>query len=738
MPRLTFMSAVFSSSACLRVRLLTSLSRSALWLATAASPVWAQGSAPEPSPVELSVITIQGSRDPGVTETSGSYTAKAMSTATGLSLSIRETPQSVSVVSRQMMDDRGMQTTADALQSAPGVSVTRSDTNRYSFSSRGFAIDNYQFDGWTQPVLSPWAFGESNLDLVVFDRVEVVRGATGLMTGAGNPSAAVNYVRKRPLRDLAFSAGVQTGSWDFARGYADVSAPISQDGRVRGRLVGAYGKGNSYTDWQDTQTRTLYGVMTADLIPGMELSGGVAYQSSANNGFGSGFPLFYSDGSRTDFKRSVSNNSDWSRIENDTLTGFVDVSHQFANHLKLRLSYNQSHTDASMKQIFRGGYPDRDTGLGMSNSYSFYKGEVRRQAFNAALSGPVELFGKEHEFSVGWTTSRDRVSFPQYRAMAPLPDAGSFYQPGLVSEPVWSANPSQADDTDNRQSGAYAVARLSLRDNLRLMVGGRLSNWETDQTYFGAKRQYRHRNELIPYAGLTYDFDDSYTAYASYTAIFKPQNARDEQGEILAPITGTSYELGLKAAWLDGRLNAAVSVFQTRQDNLAQATGKQVMGAPPNTPAYRSVSGAKVEGIELELGGEVMPGWNVASSLTTFTAKDAQGKPINTNKPRTLFKLFTTYRMQGDWQGLTVGGGIDWQNRMYQDATAPGRNVVKVEQGSYAIVNVMARYDFNKRMSATLNVNNLFDKKYYSQIGFYNQGWYGAPQNVMLSLKAQY
>ena len=85
-------------------------------------------------------------------------------------------------------------------------------------------------------------------------------------------------------------------------------------------------------------------------------------------------------------------------------------------------------------------------------------------------------------------------------------------------------------------------------------------------------------------------------------------------------------------------------MFQTRQDNLAEATGNNVIGAPPNTPAYRPVSGAKVEGIELELGGELMPGWNLASSLTTFTAKDAQGKPINTSKPRTLFKLYTTYR----------------------------------------------------------------------------------------------
>lgn len=267
------MPAVSTCYARSRLRLLVPVTRSAMLLVAASSSAWAQDSVAD-TPVELSTITIKGNRDPGVTETDPSYTTKAMSTATGLSLSIKETPQSVSVVTRKMMDDRGMQTTADALQSAPGISVTRSDTNRYSFSSRGFGIDNYQFDGLTQPVLSPWAFGESNLDLVVFDRVEVVRGATGLMTGAGNPSAAVNYVRKRPLRDFAASGGISVGSWDFARGYADVSTPITEDGRIRGRIVGAYGKANSYTDLQDTKTRTLYGVVTADLMPGMELTGG--------------------------------------------------------------------------------------------------------------------------------------------------------------------------------------------------------------------------------------------------------------------------------------------------------------------------------------------------------------------------------------------------------------------------------------------------------------------------------
>lgn len=710
---------------------------SAVLLAIAGSPTPAQPASPQ-RPFELPAIIATREDDSGVTETTRSYTTGSMSTATGLSLSIRDTPQSVSVVTRQMMDDRGMQTTADALQSAPGMTVSPRDTNRHAFSTRGFDVDNYQFDGLVQPVLMPWTFGETNLDLAIFDRLELVRGATGLMTGAGNPSAAVNYVRKRPLRDFSALAGLGYGSWDFRRAFADISTPITQDGRIRGRIVGAYAKSNSYTNLQDTTTRTLYGVISADLAPGTELTGGVTYQSNANNGFGSGFPLFYSDGTRTDFGRSISNNTKWARVANNTTSGFLDLNHHFANNWKFRLAYSQSSTDASLRYLYRGGYPDRETGLGMENFFSYYEGNVRRQALNMSLSGPFELFGREHEFSAGWMWSRDRLHLPEYEALMPLPDAGSFYAQGSTPAPAWAHESSPADELYNRQSGAYAVGRFALTDNLRLIVGGRISNWQTDQNYFGSERHYGYKNEFVPYAGMLYDLNDVYTIYASYTEIFKPQNYRDEDGKTLPPVTGKSVELGLKASWLDSRLNGAVSLFQTRQDNLAQASGNNVIGAAPNTPAYRAVPGAKVQGIELEASGELLQGWNLASSFTRFTAKDAQGKPFNTFKPRSVFKFYTTYQLPGKLNRLTLGGGLDWQSRMYQDATGPARRKIQVQQGSYALVNLMANYTFSDRLSATLNVNNLFDKKYYSQIGFYNQGWYGAPRNVMLSLRAKY
>ncbi|QEI08280.1 TonB-dependent siderophore receptor [Pigmentiphaga aceris] len=692
------------------------------------------------SAAQLSTVTVTGVAAPGVTEHTQSYTTEAMATATGLPLSIRETPQSVSVVTRQRIEDQGLRTTGDVLDAAPGISSTRNDANRLSFSARGFSIDNYQFDGLTLPVLSPWAFGESNLDTAIYDRVEVVRGATGLMTGAGNPSAAINFVRKQPLREFAASGQLSVGSWNYKRLEADVSTPLTESGNVRARMVAAYSDVGSHMALLDTHNKTLYGVVSADLGPNTDFSGGLIYQRSVNDGFGSGFPLFYTDGTRTNFDRSASNNAGWAKADTETRTVFLDLNHRLENRWNARFAYSHSETDMFMRHLYRSGFVDRQTGA-MTNRASapLYDGDLSRDALHATLSGPVGLFGRQHELSFGWMSVDDDLDLPSYPALS-TPVIGSYFnwRADQVAAPGWSDTPTQGDTTRNRQTGTYAVGRFSLADPLHLIVGARVSNWKTSQNYFGTSREYRYRNEVTPYAGLVYDIDRQHTAYASYTEIFKPQNARTPDGDILDPITGKSYELGIKGSYLDNRINASAAIFQTRQNNLAEALpGVQVVNVP-GSQAFRAVSGAKVEGFDLEVGGELARGWNVAASYTSFTAKDALGAPINTSHPRSLVKLYTTYRMPGALENLTVGGGVRWQSRMYQTVTAPANQRVRVEQSAYALVDLMARYQFTPKVSASLNLNNVFDKKYYSQIGMYTQGWYGAPRNVMLNLRMQY
>lgn len=656
-----------------------------------------------------------------------------MNSATGMELSVRETPQSVSVVTRRQIEDRNLQTTEAILTSAPGISASRNDSNRISLSARGFVIDNIQFDGLTSPVLSLWNYGATNLSSAIYDHVDIVRGATGLMTGAGSPSAAVNFIRKRPEKVFFSAASGSIGRWHRRTVTADLSAPITADNTVRARVVAEAAEGDSEIRLLDSRSRTLYGIVTVEATPVTRFTAGVEYQENRNHGFGSGFPLFYSDGGRTDFDRSVANNTRWARMETASTTSFADLTHRLPNRWRIRAAFSHNDGRYGMRQLYRGGYPDRQSGLGMTANFNRYEGNRHRNEFHLTASGPFSLLGRSHEASFGWTRITDDNHIARLPALGVLPPIGSFFGLGAdaADEPVWSGRREQADDSQVRQTALYGVTRLSLADPLHLIVGGRLGNWEIDQVYFGAAQAYRYHNEFIPYAGVVFDLNATWSVYASQTAIFTPQNARAADGSNLPPVRGTSNEAGVKAGLMDGELNASAAVFQTRQDNLAQRIPGTMVAGFPDVPAYRPAAGAKVSGFELELAGRLNAAWQVSGSLSRFIARDAAGVAINTSQPSTLFKLFSSYRVS---EKLMVGGGVDWQNRIADLAASPSGDV-EVAQASYAIANVMARYRLSKHMTIALNIDNLFDKKYYSQIGNFSQGWWGEPRNVTATLR---
>jgi outer membrane receptor for ferric coprogen and ferric-rhodotorulic acid len=226
--------------------------------------------------------------------------------------------------------------------------------------------------------------------------------------------------------------------------------------------------------------------------------------------------------------------------------------------------------------------------------------------------------------------------------------------------------------------------------------------------------------------------------YASYTSIFQPQNKRDINGSYLDPILGKSIEAGVKGEFFGGRLNASAAVFKINQENLAQSTGENVIGATLQETAYRASEGATSKGVEFELSGELAPDWNLSAGFTKFTATDADGADVNSIYPRQLLRVFTSYRLPGAWNKLTLGGGVNWQSTVYTYAQNPQGVSERIEQKAYALVNLMARYEFSKQLSAQLNINNLFDKTYFNMFDAYDQITYGAPRSVSLSMKYQF
>ncbi len=189
----------------------------------------------------------------------------------------------------------------------------------------------------------------------------------------------------------------------------------------------------------------------------------------------------------------------------------------------------------------------------------------------------------------------------------------------------------------------------------------------------------------------------------------------------------------MKGEYFGGRLNAALAVFRIAQDGLAQEDTGHFVGNSL-TQAYFAASGTTSKGVELDVSGELAQGWNVSASVSHAVAEDSTGTRLNSYVPQTLARVFSTYQMSGDWRALSVGGGVNWQSGAYRDATGPN-GVERVEQGGYAVASLMAKYALSRQLSLQANVNNLFDKHYYSQLGMYNQGYWGAPRNASLTLR---
>lgn len=696
-----------------------------------AYPLLAFAEAPDET---LDDVLVTGERLSTSSEGTQRYTVPASRSAVGLSLTPRETPQSASVITRQQIDDRAVQTGGDVLAQVPGVSPSRADSNRISYAARGFSIRSVQFDGLSIPLSGFWNFGDTDWDAAIYDRVEVVRGATGLLTGAGEPSASVNFIRKRPLSEAAASVSAGIGRWDRRRATADVSVPLSSDGTTGARFVVAKGQNDSFISHLEDDHETLYGVISSELTPATQLTVGVEYQHNETLGAGASVPAFYADGSRTDFDRSASNNTHWSTFYNETTRVFADLSHQLDNGWTLRAAVSHNDGNYGMEYLYRGGFPDRETGLGMSSSFLNYRGNRTQQTVNVTAEGDFSLFGRQHELGIGWMHNKDDFEIKLATPVGAPPSTGSYFnwRDSVVAKPQWGAFNS-SDKMQVTQSGGYMVSRFSLSDPLNLILGVRLSDWELDQTYYGTERQYRYSNELTPYAGIIYDINDYASVYASYTEIFQSQNARREDGSLLDPIQGRSYELGAKATLLNGQLDSSIALFRTDQNNVAEAIpGVDVIGQP-GTSAHRSVDGNQVNGVEVELIGEVASGWNVSASYTLANAENSDGERTNTTHPRQQIKLFTTYQLPGAWSGLTLGGGARWQSDIWRNTSSPNGQI-KVGQDAYAVADLMARYRFNDQLSAQLNINNVFDKDYYEQIGFYSQYWLGEPRSAIMSI----
>lgn len=686
------------------------------------------------SALELGATSVTANQLGTITEDSGSYTPGTIATATRLVLTPRETPQSISVITRQHMDDFALNGIDDVMRHTPGITVSAYDSDRSNYYARGFGIQNFQYDGIPSTRSAPYSAGHTLSDTAIYDRVEILKGATGLLTGAGGPGGTINLIRKKPTAEFKASLELGAGSWDNYRSEVDVSGPLTDFGNVRGRAVAAYQDKKSFLDHYQRKTSVYYGILEFDLDPDTLLTVGADYQDSdpRGSGWSGSTPIYDSNGNRISMSRSFNNGARWSRWEQYTRTVFATLEHSFANGwvAKAQLNHQINGYHAPLGSV--QGRPNANSGR-TSVYANKYTGETVTDSVDAYVSGHFELFGREHELVIGTAASRAHWKGKDYYSPTYFNNSYDFATwDGDAIEPLWNEAGYITDQT-TWQTAGYLASRWQLRDDLHLLLGTRLANYKVTGT-----SDTRETGRLVPYAGLVWDLDDNLSLYASYTDIFLPQtDYRDSDNKMLEPDEGKNYELGIKGEFYDGRLNASLAYFEVHEENRPEEDSEY--NAAPTNPAlgyaYRGIT-AKTRGVEAELSGELAPGWQVQGGYTHKIVRDEHGTKVSTWEPQDQFSVFSSYRLGGALEPLTLGGGARWQGQSWQVLSNRAKGTQeKFAQSPFWVVDLMARYRFNEHLSATLNMNNVLDQKYYTNVGFYNSVSYGDPRNVMVTTR---
>ncbi len=671
--------------------------------------------------VTLPAMGVSGVGALGLTEDTGSYTTGRVNSATRLGLSLRDTPQTVTVVTSQQIEDFGYRQMDDVLRSTSGVYVYDRGLNGGAYLSRGFSLQT-QYDG----VQNPWGISEQNRnpspDSAILDHVEIVQGASGLLTGAGDPGGTVNMVRKMPTFDPQASFEVSGGSWDYQRAVADFSGPLIDSGRVRGRVVGAYQKQNSFVDEEYSNRRVFYGVVEADLTDSTILSANIQFQ---NNKYNDDYGVQMGpQGQDLGYSRSKFFGATWGEMEKENRLYTLRLDQQLANNWQLRATFNRSETDVDNESVFLSGEVDLATGDGLSSRSVLLEREFASNAFDMYLSGPVQLFNREHELVFGANTVNQTNH--SRNLLEEIPANLYSYDPATRPYPDNTRFDPWPPKEKTTQDGIYTAGRFNLNDSLKLILGARMSWFESEST--------EANQEISPYAGIVQDLNDWASVYASYSDIFNPQDRQKASGDYIEPVIGSNYEVGVKGEFYDGKLNAGLALFRLEQTNLGEVDETIAPDTLCEGRCYTASGKVVSEGIDINLAGEVLPGWQMMTGYTyvdsEYASGEDKGEQYNTHLPQHIFRLSTLYQLpQSQW---SIGGDAQYHSKIYQESdNYNGVEGYRTEQGGVALVGLLAKYQINERSQVKLNVNNVFDRKYFESVGapnYYNT--YGAPRSV--------
>jgi len=686
--------------------------------------------------ISLDTVVVDQQR-PDRLRTEGQDTYNSPRTTVGgkENLDVREIPQSVSVVTRQRMDDQNLNQLEDVMRNTAGGVILQNDTGRSSIFIRGYETD-VLVNGLYAPNSSILG---TQIDMFMFDRVEVLKGPAGLYFGgtSGNnsgPGGVINLVRKSPLDHFQALANVSYGSWSNKRIELDVTSPLNEAKTVRARLVGAFQDRDTFVDLNHNQVWFGYGTIDVDFTENTTFSFSLWRQERDILPF-NGLPMFATNPiTYTGVPRSTFVGASWNRFDNWSNEYLAELTHRLQNggHIKAAVRYTDRFIDYKYVQAASGANPA--TGV-ITGGLSLTAGRWWEQHLSTDLhlSTPFQLFGQTHNFVIGAEYKAHDLT--QYAPTSTAVGGGPYniysFNPYSVPEPADTLN--NRTNQNPSQYGIYSQLRLKPVDGITLIGGGRLSYYEARTLNLvtnAVTNTIDINGQVTPYGGIVLDLTKNISAYASYTSIFAPQTERDAGGNLIDPREGVQYEAGLKGSFMGGRLNTSFALFEIRDNNRALA----VTGMPG---VFVNAGQVAISGYEFEISGKLTPEWEVYAGYTNLKTQFLSGGTgdFRTYQPRHVFNVWNKYTfLDGPLTNFHIGLGGRYVSEFYTGTTPAAR----VSEDGYIVADMQIGYKVSQNVQGTFTITNLFDEVYYSRVGsvaLFN--FYGEPRawNLKVSTK---
>lgn len=671
------------------------------------------------------------------------YNATHSQVATKTSMPLVETSQSVSVVTRQQIDDQGSQTVAQAMRYTPGVLTNPyGATHRYDYvAMRGFndgSVDNIYVDG-LKSMGDNGTYSTMQVDPYFLERIDILKGPSSVLYGRSSPGGLVALTTKKPLFSAYHQVQATVGTQGQRGMGFDFSGPADEDQRIAYRLTGLADASDTQFDHNKEERYAIAPAISVDFSEDTSLTLQAYLQHDPNGGYHGGNPadgmLHPRNGLRLSdhFFEGETGIDSYERTQQSFSYQF---EHRFNDIFTARQNFRYQDSDVSMDQVYSAGWADADSNI-LNRAYTGGDERLHSYIIDNMLQAEFFTGAAKHTLLMGTDYQRRKADVEwRYGTVNPL-DAGNP-QYGNGNLQLLGENRYQRR---LQQTGVYLQDLVEL-DQWRFSLGLR-QDWVkvSEQNRDSDTKVNDQRSKFTTRAGVLYLFENGIAPYVSYSESFNPNTVSDQDGRPLAPTEGTQWEAGIKYQPSGSDNLFTASVFRIEQENLAS---KQ-----PNEDFYRAVGQVRSQGLELEahvqlsdslklLGGYTFTDIEYSRSMPSLVSGNLDNKGNSpTQAPKQMLSLWADYNFhQGALDGLRLGGGVRYVGYSWVDA----ENSMKVP--SYTLFDASVGYDLGKvgltGVDVRLNANNLTNESYITSCASLNYCYMGEERNVSATVSYQF